>query len=323
MESLKFSIIVPAYNAELYIGKCLDSLLQQDLSHADYEIIVIDDGSTDGTRHILDDYAKKESCVNVYTVVNQGVSEARNYGVRLAKGRYFLFVDSDDTMAANMLQYAYEKMELSGLDILLMDYSYHDDKDELKKEFDYVGKFSEGVGKVCLGRDFILKCLPPGMGNGLPYGLWRAHDFKFLPIRHEDEELISQVFYFAGRVELSDKVFYHYYKNPHSFMMNYDNRSCLYMIKAMQSLEAFRKARHMSEPYNSFFSDLISRRLLTAFRRGIKMGAPISVQYEMIEQMKTAKLTPVSSKKKAWHRVMFDKFPKLFVAYYRFKVKRR
>ena len=98
------SIIVPVYNAEEYLKDCLDSCLEQSLDKNLYEIICIDDGSTDGSGEILDDYERKYSNFSVVHKNNEGVSIARNNGIDLAKGKYIWFVDSDDMIHPNCLQ---------------------------------------------------------------------------------------------------------------------------------------------------------------------------------------------------------------------------
>lgn len=95
------SIIIPAYNCESTIAKCLDSIIcKQD----GYEIIVINDGSTDKTSNILEDYSKKYEELSVYNIPNSGVSEARNLGITKAKGEYISFIDSDDYVAKNYVK---------------------------------------------------------------------------------------------------------------------------------------------------------------------------------------------------------------------------
>lgn len=91
----KYSVIVPVYNVENYLHACIDSILMQDTS-ADYEIILINDGSSDGSGSICDEYAQKHHNVSVVHNENHGVSHARNTGIALARGTYILFVDSDD-----------------------------------------------------------------------------------------------------------------------------------------------------------------------------------------------------------------------------------
>ena len=90
----KISIIIPIYNTEAYLPKCIDSILSQ--SFTDYEVLLIDDGSTDGSGQICDSYAKKDNRIRVFHKENGGVSSARNMGLDNAQGEWINFVDSDD-----------------------------------------------------------------------------------------------------------------------------------------------------------------------------------------------------------------------------------
>lgn len=94
-----FSFIIPIYNARTYLRDCLDSLVSQDLT--DCEVLLIDDGSTDGSAEICDEY--KDRC-EVYHIENRGVSHARNYGLDKAKGKYIAFIDSDDAVTADFVK---------------------------------------------------------------------------------------------------------------------------------------------------------------------------------------------------------------------------
>ncbi len=101
MEPL-LSIIIPAFNIEQYISRCLDSLINQ--SYKNIEIIVVNDGSTDSTGDIIDSYVKKDNRIKVIHKKNEGVSIARNTGIHLAKGDYIGFVDGDDTVDDDMFE---------------------------------------------------------------------------------------------------------------------------------------------------------------------------------------------------------------------------
>lgn len=98
---MKFSVIIPVYNVEQYIGQCVNSVLNQCFD--DYEIILVDDGSTDASGRICDRFSNANSNVVVIHKKNGGLSDARNHGVRKAKGDYILFVDSDDYISENSL----------------------------------------------------------------------------------------------------------------------------------------------------------------------------------------------------------------------------
>ncbi len=99
---MKLSIIIPAYNVEKFLPQCLDSILQQ--NQADFEVIVINDGSTDGTLALLEGYAAKHDNLKVITQNNAGMSTARNRGLKEAQGEYVMFVDSDDWLCDSALE---------------------------------------------------------------------------------------------------------------------------------------------------------------------------------------------------------------------------
>ena len=98
---MRFSIIIPAYNAEAFLPRCLDSIFSQEFD--DYEVIVINDGSSDGTAVLLEGYASKYPNMHVLTQSNHGMATARNLGIEVATGEYILFVDSDDELMLHAL----------------------------------------------------------------------------------------------------------------------------------------------------------------------------------------------------------------------------
>lgn len=110
-----FSVIVPAYNVEQYISKCIDSVLQQDFQ--DFELILVDDGSTDGTSKICDKYAKENPQITVIHQANSGLSGARNTGIERASGEYLILLDGDDYLTPGALRTFKNGIE-PGLDLL-------------------------------------------------------------------------------------------------------------------------------------------------------------------------------------------------------------
>lgn len=136
----KVSVIVPCYNIEEYIKECLDSLVTQTLK--DIEIICVDDGSTDGTRAFLLEYAKKETRLTIVEQENSGLSIARNVGVRNAQGEYICFVDSDDLLELAALEELYYEAEKNKLDILFYDgESFFESEDIKLRKPNYVGYY--------------------------------------------------------------------------------------------------------------------------------------------------------------------------------------
>lgn len=119
---MKLSIIVPVYNLENYIAATLDSLLSIRFS-ADYEILVINDGSTDKSESVIRGYQQKHSQIVLYTIENQGVSNARNLGLSKAKGEYITFVDGDDTVEPDFFEKAVQELEKGGYDFVQGNYT--------------------------------------------------------------------------------------------------------------------------------------------------------------------------------------------------------
>ena len=115
MDEKLVSVIIPAYNIEDYIGRCLDSIISQ--TYKNLEIIVVDDGSKDHTGEILDNYAKKDRRIKVIHKENGGVSSARNKGIEVAEGDYIGFIDGDDLIEPGMYKTLVDLLEEENADI--------------------------------------------------------------------------------------------------------------------------------------------------------------------------------------------------------------
>ncbi len=121
MEPVKLSIIIPVYNAQGYLDQCLRSLLNQGLSPASYEILCIDDGSTDHSPALLDEYAAQFPHIRVIHKQNGGVTTARNLGLQEARGEFIWFVDADDVVREQILGHLLAAIQESGCDRLVVD----------------------------------------------------------------------------------------------------------------------------------------------------------------------------------------------------------
>lgn len=146
----KISVVVPVYKVENYIHRCVDSILNQ--TFPDFEIILVDDGSPDECGRICDDYAKRDTRIQVVHKENGGLSDARNYGFQYVQGEYTIFIDSDDYIEYDMFEYMYENARKYDADMSTCGaYDVFDDRVEKK---DCVEEF------VCSGREtfgYILK----------------------------------------------------------------------------------------------------------------------------------------------------------------------
>jgi glycosyltransferase involved in cell wall biosynthesis len=160
---IKLSIIVPLYNSEKFILKCLDSLLNQDIPHSEYEIIVVNDGSPDSSYEIVSSYKEKYSNIVLVSQENQGTSGARNTGIDIARGEFLTFVDPDDYVEKNVYCELILKMEKEKLDMLRFDFTIVDeDYNTLPKPKGAKGTadYSTGIveGKVFLAYKLGYAC---------------------------------------------------------------------------------------------------------------------------------------------------------------------
>ena len=124
---MKLSVIVPIYNVEKFLSRCLDSLLRQGMKPGEYEVICVNDGSPDNCSAILTEYKRKHSDIfKIITQENKGVSEARNNGVRVAQGEFVGFVDPDDYVIDNGFRYLWDHfcLEKEGDDIDVIHFNY-------------------------------------------------------------------------------------------------------------------------------------------------------------------------------------------------------
>ncbi len=206
---MKVSIILPIYNGEKYIDLCIKSLLNQTLKN--YEIICINDGSTDGSRKILDNYQKKYfDKIKVFHIENSGVWEARNFGIKQARGEYIGFCDCDDCVKPEMYQELYERIKKDGSDMAVCAYKRVDIQTgkllccEMKK-------FGEKVITVQENKD-LLPVINTSLWNKLiRRDVVEKHiNFTVAPRVAEDMMFLLSVYPFVKKISFFSKPLYIY-----------------------------------------------------------------------------------------------------------------
>lgn len=130
--SKKISVIVPVYNVEKYLRECLDSIINQ--TFKDIEIICVNDGSTDGSLEILEEYASKDDRIIIINQENQGLGKTRNYALSIVQGEYIAFVDSDDFIRPDAYEIVYNKFKETDVDIVLFDFATCKENGRLSKK---------------------------------------------------------------------------------------------------------------------------------------------------------------------------------------------
>jgi len=201
-----FSVIVPVYKVEPYIHRCVDSLLAQ--VYQDFEIILVDDGGEDACPRICDDYAAKDSRITVIHKPNGGLSDARNAGLRTAKGEYVLFVDSDDAVQPNALQ-CFSEIAQANYDIICADGNVIGGN----LCFAHISEYGAFSGEAFLKRSLTCNQMPMAAVLNLYRRAFLLENQLFFKdgILHEDEQFTPRAFLKADTVFNSGIVFYDYY----------------------------------------------------------------------------------------------------------------
>lgn len=233
------SIIVPAYNVENYIERCLNSLVNQ--TFKDIEIITINDGSTDKSLELLNKYAKEDIRVSVIDLGDEGVSYCRNLGVEKANGKYIMFVDSDDWIDSNMIEAMYKKAEENKLDLVMCSYIREFKDHSKEKRFNLPEEIIYKEDKV--KNELLRKLVGPvkeELSNpemldalGTVWGkLYRADILKENKLKFVDlseigsaEDTLFNIFTFnyLKKVMFLNKPMYHYWRdNPKSVTSQYN-----------------------------------------------------------------------------------------------------
>lgn len=150
--NIKISVIIPVYNDENYIERCLDSVVFN-TDKILYEVICVDDGSTDNTYEILENYKKSHPNVQVFHREHVGLSSARNFGISKSIGEYVLFVDSDDYLELGMLEKIYNVSESNALDLLFFSFRAFGDNDEMISKYSHIINHVKRKNNYNLGVD--------------------------------------------------------------------------------------------------------------------------------------------------------------------------
>lgn len=229
------SVIVPVYKVEKYLQRCVDSILAQ--TEGNFELILVDDGSPDQCGKICDDYALKDGRVTVIHKENGGLSDARNAGLKIAKGDYTAFVDSDDWLEPEYLEILLQGIE--GADICECGIFRTDGNDVIQKP-------ENPRRAVYSGQEALKNLINDHLFHQYVWNkLYRTEVIKGVMFEkgktHEDEFWTYQVFGNSQRVAIIDDILYNYFQRPDSIM------GTGYSLKRLDGLEAKEKRQNYLE----------------------------------------------------------------------------
>lgn len=250
------SIIVPVYNVEKYVSECALSLINQ--TYKNIEIIFVDDGSTDGSGKICDDFAERYAFIRVLHQKNGGLSDARNKGLRASRGDYVVFVDSDDYVSCKFIEALVAGFESEEVDISCCAYmKFVDDSEPSKSNTGIKCRILTGeeASKFCYSRE----------GRAIDVVAWNKLYRKSLFIKNgieypkgkyfEDLYTTFKLFYYARKVSISTEELYYYRQREGSIMSSLnDSKKYENMLEALKSSLNFYKEHSCKELLTLAFS---------------------------------------------------------------------
>lgn len=216
---MKISVIVPVYNVYNYLDKCLDSLVNQ--TNTNFEVIIINDGSTDNSQEIIDKYVSENANMHSYIKENGGLASARNYGIEKASGDYILFLDSDDYYEPNTIETLIKEAE-SDYDIITFQ-MYVDEKDKIKEGNVEMSEFI--YNKNILSSKRLLLYNPSACDKMFKRKLFNK--VKFVTGKYyEDLGTIPLFAMYTDKIKYTNHFLYHYVKRDDSIMnkRNYNKK---------------------------------------------------------------------------------------------------
>jgi glycosyltransferase involved in cell wall biosynthesis len=272
------SIIIPLYNVEQYVGRCLESLENQDIDKDQYEIICINDGSPDKSRDVVITMQKQFDNIILIDQENQGVSRARNNGMNKAQGKYLLFIDPDDLVESNCLNRVLKKADDNNLQVLFLGYRVISDENKTMQEVFNENDSNDIIG----GLDAYFRAR--GNGRNDPDRMWavlfrndflKQNSLQFLPNIPflEDGEFISRILCLTNRCSFEGQSFYLRTIRPgsatHSDLF-YKQKSIDGFILAAINLKDFQNSSILNEYQKNFVNQPIAKFVLLAMNASLQ-----------------------------------------------------
>ena len=256
MKKPAVSVIVPVYNVEKYLGRCLDSLVMQTVKYI--EIIVVYDGSPDGSQDIIDEYVRKHENVVSFKKENGGLGDARNFGLERAKGEYIGFIDSDDWAEPDMYEKMYAKAKEDDCDLVVCDliYTFEDGSKEDYTEAGIRKLVPDNKKAGFLSPLFAWNKLYKKellMDNSLryPVGLW-----------YEDIPVTLPCFALSKKTGYVNEAFVHYVQRVSSIMGNRTSRKFYDIFTVLDSVYAFFKEHDLLDEYHDELEYVFAQQLM-------------------------------------------------------------
>lgn len=279
----KVSIIVPVYNAEQYLDRCIESILSQTFS--DFELILVDDGSYDNCPAICDNYAAQDKRVKVIHKNNGGVSTARNQGIEIAAGDYLMFIDSDDYVDANMLEIMLNSADdfpdyiVTGLCMETYEQGELVRRDQYKMP---LKKYSVRTLFEALNNEYALICICSPCCKLFKKKIIEVNNIRFCEQMSLGEDTYFNLDYFehCNLIISINREFYHYVRdNKDSLFSKYHSNSLLVHEKVYDKMRNLIYKKECSEICKRDFEEMYFNMLVSCIIQDFKNADKTSIKF--------------------------------------------
>ena len=272
------SIIVPVYKVEKYIHKCIDSIINQ--TYSNLEIILVDDGSPDNCAKICDEYALKDERINVIHQKNMGLSEARNRGIQISKGKYIGFVDSDDYIEPTMFQDLYNALIDNNADISICNFYIINNKEKvLKNNFKSINYTKiEALKEILLDKNIQSYAWNK---------LYKRELFKNIkyPIGKKYEDIGTTFYLFekSNKISYIENPEYNYLNREDSIVFNYNYQTIIDYIEII--IERYKYVDNKYEQLKKYNFYYLAKTLITAINDAKSLSNVNTILFSKIEEL--------------------------------------
>ena len=271
---VKVSIIVPFYNVEKYIEKCLTSLVNQTLE--EIEIILVNDGSKDNSIKVAKDFEQKYPAkIRYYEKQNGGLGDARNFGIKFAKGEYIAFLDSDDYVEPTMYEEMYEMAIKEKSDMVECDFWW-----------EYPNKKKEDIGVEYKNQnDMLLKARVVAWNKLIKKEIYEKHpEARFaVGLRYEDVEGFYKILPYINKVSFVRKPFIHYVQRNNS-ISNTQNKKNVEMFIVLDNVLNYYKEKNIYEKFEKELEYTYTRYLLCSSLKRISKIQEKQIRKDLLEK---------------------------------------
>ena len=326
MGMISISIVIPVYNAQKYLNKCFECLMNQ--SFTDFEAIFIDDGSIDASGAILDGFAEKDLRIRVVHQKNGGASAARNTGLGIATGKYISFIDADDLFHKDYLKSLYEAAEETDADIVQCGYKRVTENECDNFAFTTMNAEMSGNEKCFSNTEFLNKIYTSEAVDSIVLWnkIYRREIFDGIlfheGIMFEDELFSAKVIYAASKIVRISQVLYFYLYNEESVMNRTYSYRMLDILTALQLRMDFYKEHGLKSLYEKDSYKYLYKILLNYY----EIDKLSDEHKDVLKDLKNKywkkyaeSLSFQWSLKRKAMMFFFGLFPKKYMAFYRFR----